>query len=303
MSKHNGVFLTVAVLAVSFLVVASAWAADRVIGYETADILESVPGAAASWERISGTGDPYPQGIHINPTQAFVHSGSYAAYMVSGWQENNGDLVYRVVTRSTKVSFWYLLAVGTLDGHQGYYYFSIDGDTQLGGRVPAVRYNDGGTGWLYAEVTGLSDTVHTFEWRLVDKDYYTSSWFFWDDVTFSPLRVDIDIKPGSDPNAINLGSEGVIPVAILGSDLFDVHDINQESLMFEGNEARRKGKKEKIGAFEDVNEDGFVDMVVQFATSELELSETDTEATLTGILLDGTTMEGTDSIVIVPPEN
>lgn len=29
--------------------------------------------------------------------------------------------------------------------------------------------------------------------------------------------VDIDIKPGSDPNSINLGSNGIVPVTIFGS--------------------------------------------------------------------------------------
>ena len=34
-----------------------------------------------------------------------------------------------------------------------------------------------------------------------------------------------DVKPGSCPNPINLGSNGVVPVAILGSDTLDVNDI------------------------------------------------------------------------------
>jgi len=46
-----------------------------------------------------------------------------------------------------------------------------------------------------------------------------------DDGTFTilspPIEVEIDIKPGSDPNSINPNSNGVIPVAILGSAIFD----------------------------------------------------------------------------------
>jgi len=34
-----------------------------------------------------------------------------------------------------------------------------------------------------------------------------------------------DIKPGSCPNPINLGSNGVVPVAIVGNENFDVNDI------------------------------------------------------------------------------
>jgi subtilisin family serine protease len=40
------------------------------------------------------------------------------------------------------------------------------------------------------------------------------------------IVVEIDIKPGSDPNAINPSEEGVTPVAILGSDTFDVMDVD-----------------------------------------------------------------------------
>ena len=33
--------------------------------------------------------------------------------------------------------------------------------------------------------------------------------------------VTLDVKPGGDPNSINLGSAGVIPVAVLSDDTFD----------------------------------------------------------------------------------
>jgi hypothetical protein len=113
--------------------------------------------------------------------------------------------------------------------------------------------------------------------------------------------VDIDIKPGSDPNSINLGSEGVVPVAILGSETFDVTQIEQLSLELAGSDARQKGRHHRIGAYEDVNGDGFMDLVVQFPVEDLELTEADTEATVTGTLKDGTPFEGTDAVRIVPP--
>jgi len=39
----------------------------------------------------------------------------------------------------------------------------------------------------------------------------------------------LDIKPGSCPNPINLRSNGLVPIAILGSDTFDVNDIDLSS--------------------------------------------------------------------------
>jgi hypothetical protein len=69
-----------------------------------------------------------------------------------------------------------------------------------------------------------------------------------------PASIDIDIKPDSDLNAINLSSQVVIPVAILGSASFDVSDIDVTTLAFgpkRAAPAHRKG-----GHFEDVSADG-----------------------------------------------
>lgn len=120
--------------------------------------------------------------------------------------------------------------------------------------------------------------------------------------TISGLRVAIDIKPGSDPNSINLSSKGVIPVAIFGSDSFDVYSIDKASLKLEGSTVKEKGKKGIIGAFEDINEDSFYDLIVPFYTSEMDLEPGALEAKLTGQLLDGSKIFGTDYIQIVNPE-
>ena len=69
----------------------------------------------------------------------------------------------------------------------------------------------------------------------------------------------------------------------------------------QGNAAREKGRHHRIGAYEDVNGDGFMDLVVQFPVADLGLEEADTEATVTGILNDGTPFEGTDSVRIAQP--
>jgi hypothetical protein len=45
-------------------------------------------------------------------------------------------------------------------------------------------------------------------------------------------EVKIDIEPGSDGNPINPKSRGVIPVAILGSDTFEVADVDVTTLAF-----------------------------------------------------------------------
>jgi len=107
--------------------------------------------------------------------------------------------------------------------------------------------------------------------------------------------VDIDIKPGSDPNSINLKSKGVTPVAVLTDEFFNAENIVIDSVLF----AEASPKKGKL---EDADNDSDLDLMLHFKTQNLQLTPDDIEATLTGQLTDGTLIKGTDSITIVPSE-
>ena len=108
--------------------------------------------------------------------------------------------------------------------------------------------------------------------------------------------VAVDIKPGSDPNSINTNSRGNIPVAILGSETFDVSEIDASTLKFGPD-----GASPVHVAIEDVNGDGFDDLVAHFRTQETGISPGDTEACVEGELTGGTTFKGCDSVRTVPP--
>ena len=113
--------------------------------------------------------------------------------------------------------------------------------------------------------------------------------------------VAIDIKPGSFPNSINLGSEGKVPVAILSSPTFDAQRVDPATVTLAGAHVALKGKADKyMAAVQDVNGDGLPDLIVHVDTTALQLSAGDTKAVLEGKTYDGLCIRGTDTVRIVP---
>jgi hypothetical protein len=108
-----------------------------------------------------------------------------------------------------------------------------------------------------------------------------------------PLIVDIDIKPGSDPNSINPKSKGNIPVAILTTDDFDAATVAPASVRFGKTGAEAAAVK---SALEDVDGDGDSDMILHFKTKDTGIACGDTSASLTGTTSAGNAISGSDSI-------
>lgn len=110
-----------------------------------------------------------------------------------------------------------------------------------------------------------------------------------------PIEVDIDIKPGSYPNAINPGSMGVIPVAIMTTEDFDATEVDTETVRF-GPDLASPVRY----SFEDVDYDGDLDVVLKFRTQEAGIQAGDTSAMLTGVSFVDWAFFGSDAITTVP---
>jgi hypothetical protein len=119
------------------------------------------------------------------------------------------------------------------------------------------------------------------------------------------IEVDIDIKPGSDPNSINCkvkpNQNAVIAVAILTTDDFDAMMVDHTTVSFEGATEAHVDKKtgEPSRHEEDVDGDGDMDLVFHFRYGDTSLTCASTEGTLVGETFDGIPIEGTDAVRMV----
>jgi hypothetical protein len=82
-------------------------------------------------------------------------------------------------------------------------------------------------------------------------------------------------------------------VAIFGSNDLDVTKIKIESLALQGLSVKMTGKSKKFLAhYEDINADDYLDLIVQFQDSDKWIVSGNDYATVTGILNNGTLIEG-----------
>lgn len=197
-----------------------------------------------------------------------------------------------------------------------------DGDTYNTGGVYdiVITYHaiNANTATMFATINGVQQGLYTGGWKDAQPEFYPFGRSFSGDMTqmqvfygrgggdgtvvisditatgcLYEFEVDIDIKPGSDPNSINLKSKGVVPVAVLTTDDFDASAADPATVVFAGASPVR-------WTAEDVDSDGDLDMLFHFKMQDLNLTGASTEATLTGKTTDGTPIKGTDTVNIVP---
>jgi hypothetical protein len=113
------------------------------------------------------------------------------------------------------------------------------------------------------------------------------------------IEVDIDIRPWSPWNFINLKSWGKIPVAILSSENFDATTVDPGTVCFgdaEVPEERDCTVAYRRGFRYDINYDDRPDLILLFNIRETGIDYGDTQACLDGETLDGQSIQGCTEI-------
>lgn len=130
------------------------------------------------------------------------------------------------------------------------------------------------------------------------------------------IPVDVDIKPASCPNPLNVGSKGVVSVAILGSEGFDVTQVDPDTVLLEGVAPLRWSLEDVATPYEvncngschDLGPDGYLDLTLKFKIQEIVAvlgTVVDGEVLLlelTGNLFAGIPIMGYDEVVVIKKE-
>ncbi len=178
--------------------------------------------------------------------------------------------------------------------------------------VPDV-FGDNPTITFTDVVSGFAPEIIERTWTATDSSGNTASCV--QIITIVPKAVDIDVKPQSCPNPIKQNSKGVLPVAILGTDSFDVTLVDVDSITLEGVSPIRDSVRDVATPLQvptvpqpdsctDEGPDGFDDLTLKFNMQEIvaalgPIFRGDIiSVELEGQLLDGTPIEGYDIIII-----
>ena len=135
----------------------------------------------------------------------------------------------------------------------------------------------------------------------------------------STVGVSVDIRPQGCPNPLNVGAEGVLPVAILGTATFDVTTVDPASVKLQGVSPLRSALEDVSTPFTGAlvsstscttaGPDGFTDLILFFSDDAVSAAlgtvthDQVLVLTVTGNLLPqfgGTSITGQDVVVIKP---
>jgi hypothetical protein len=260
--------------------------------------------APAAFADFSGSYDPSNWTLTLSAgSNGFVDtSGAPASIALYG--SDNDTFTSQTTDYTATVS-----CDGVISFDWSYISFDVDGPSfdpagLLINGVFIQLSDDNGPDFQSGSVVSAASGGDTWGWRIDATDDQLGLGALSDLYNFSAgCYTSIDIKPGSDPNSINMRNKnGVIPVAILGSADFDVTDVDVTSLNFEGATPAHDLTDPFVYAdhLQDVNEDGYTDLVSHYPAQDTGLTTASTEGCLTGSLLGGEALLGAcDSVNVI----
>ena len=111
-----------------------------------------------------------------------------------------------------------------------------------------------------------------------------------------PIEVAVDIQPGSNENPLNVKRPGILPLAILSTQLFNAATIDPLSVQFGKGSAT---EAHHMGHLEDVNGDGRPDMVLHFRVPDAGIQLGDRTVCLVGSTTTGNPFQGCDRVTVI----
>lgn len=104
--------------------------------------------------------------------------------------------------------------------------------------------------------------------------------------------VEINTMQNDRIDLLNQNSNGLIPIAILGSAYLDVSSIEIDSLLLQHLAVKVEVKSNEPAAIQHVNDDSYPDLIVKFEASKKYLNDDFSYTILNGQLTDGTIIKG-----------
>jgi hypothetical protein len=259
-------------------------------------------------------------------TACYGHSGNYRIFIIDELQTESKQLTYhngqlpRFNPDGSKIAY---LDIGSWGGRLRLMDIetTISEILQTGQIFVYLCFSPDGNEIAFGErfVSNLWSNLFTINIHNLERKQITftddingaDEWMNWEKKS---VQVALDIKPGSYPNPLNAKSKGVLPVAILGTEDFDVNDINVSSIELEGVSPTRYSFEDmgtSFGILENPchtttdGADGLMDLSLKFETQNIVTALEEFEdgdeivLTVTGELHDGTPIEGNDCVVIL----
>ena len=219
----------------------------------------------------------------------------------TGYDPETGQILEEIPNSEYVLDLYYgdpTSGVEASPSTEGVYYLTLklpeDGEykmqivSQDGEPHPVQVYSSDIEGGLAGKTINpdISGNDYTFVYKEENAGEIVSAW----------IDAAIDIKPSMKTNILAPPNRKFpIPVAILGSETFEVARVDQNSLTF-GKSGDEQSLDYCASELEDVNKDERLDLACYFSANMLGLNVWDTEAVLKGMYEGGISFSASDSV-------